>query len=91
MEKQLISIVAADPGLAQVLSILDGLRNALMAVLGALAIAALTYAGVRYVIANGDPAGVEKAKGAVKSAVVGLALAILAPVVVAIVKQIVGG
>lgn len=33
----------------------------------------------------------EKAKGAVKSAVVGLALAILAPVVVAIVKQIVGG
>lgn len=42
MEKQLISIVAADPGLAQVLSILDGLRNALMAVLGALAIAALT-------------------------------------------------
>jgi hypothetical protein len=91
MRQAYIFIAAADPGLAQVLRILDGVRNALMAVLGTLAIVALTYAGVRYVIANGDPGGVEKAKGAVKSAVVGLALAILAPVVVAIVKQIVAG
>lgn len=84
-------ILGADPGITEVLRILDGVRNALMIVLGTLAIVALTYAGVRYVIANGDPAGVEKAKGAVKSAVIGLALAILAPVIVAIVKQIVGG
>ena len=54
----------------------------------ALAIASLTYAGVRYVLAGGDPSGVEKAKGAVRSALIGLALALLAPVVVAIVKSI---
>ncbi|MGH2726719.1 MAG: hypothetical protein ACRDKS_07055 [Actinomycetota bacterium] len=82
-------VAAADPGMERIVRILDGIRNALVAVLAALAIAALTYAGVRYVIAGGDPAGIEKAKIAAKSALVGLALALLAPVVVAIVKGIV--
>lgn len=86
-----VTTLAADPGMQQIIQILDGLRNALVAVLVALSVTALTYAGVRYVIAAGDPGGVEKAKGAVKSALVGLSLALLAPVLVAIVKQIVGG
>lgn len=86
-----LTTLAADPGMQQIIQILDGLRNALVAVLAALSIAALTYAGVRYVMAAGDPGGVEKAKGAVKSALIGLSLALLAPVLVAIVKQIVGG
>ena len=79
----------ADPGMQRIVAILDGIRNALVAVLAALAIAMLTYAGIRYVIAGGDPSGVERAKGAAKSAVIGLALALLAPIVVAIVKGIV--
>lgn len=83
-------ILAAPAGLGQVVDILDNVRNALVIVLTALAIAALTYAGIRYVIAGGDPAGVEKAKTAAKSAVVGLGLALLAPILVAIVKGIVG-
>ncbi len=83
-------ILAAPGGLGQVVDILDNVRNALVIVLTALAIAALTYAGIRYVIAGGDPAGVEKAKTAAKSAVVGLGLALLAPILVAIVKGIVG-
>jgi hypothetical protein len=81
---------AAPAGLDQVVDILDNVRDALVIVLTALAIAALTYAGIRYVIAGGDPAGVEKAKTAAKSAVVGLGLALLAPILVAIVKGIVG-
>ncbi|MGH2726211.1 MAG: hypothetical protein ACRDKS_04465 [Actinomycetota bacterium] len=84
-----IVVVAADPGMQSIVRILDGIRNALVLVLAALAIAALTYAGVRYVIAGGDPAGVEKAKGAAKSALIGLALALVAPIIVAIVKSIV--
>lgn len=88
MEKMLV--LAADPGMGQIVRILDGIRNALVAILAALAIAMLTYAGVRYVIAGGDPTGVEKAKGAAKSALIGLALALLAPVVVAIAKGIIG-
>lgn len=83
-------ILAAPAGLGQVVDILDNVRNALVIVLTALAIAALTYAGIRYVIAGGDPAGVEKAKTAAKSALVGLGLALLAPILVAIVKGIVG-
>lgn len=84
-----IVAAAADPGMQSIIRILDGIRNALVLVLAALAIAALTYAGVRYVIAGGDPAGVEKAKGAAKSALIGLALALVAPIIVAIVKSIV--
>jgi Type IV secretion system pilin len=60
-------------------------------VLTALAIAALTYAGIRYVIAGGDPGGIEKAKTAAKSAIIGLGLALLAPILVTIVKGLVGG
>jgi Type IV secretion system pilin len=82
---------AAPGGLGRVVDILDNVRNALVIVLTALAIAALTYAGIRYVIAGGDPGSVEKAKTAAKSAVVGLGLALLAPILVAIVKGIVGG
>jgi len=83
--------LAADPGMDRIVQILDGLRNALVAVLVTLSVVALTYAGVRYVIAGGDATGVEKAKGAAKSALIGLSLALLAPVVVAIVKRIIGG
>ena len=82
--------LAAPAGLGQVVEILEAVRNALVAVLTALAIAALTYAGIRYVIAGGDPSSVEKAKIAAKSAVVGLGLALLAPVLVAIVKGLIG-
>jgi len=85
-----MSLLAADPGMDRIVSILDGLRNALVAVLVTLSVVALTYA-VRYVIAGGDIAGVEKAKGAAKSAVIGLTLALLAPVVVSLVKRIIGG
>lgn len=83
--------VAADPGMDQIVRILDGVRDLLVGLLAGLAILALTYAGVRYVIAGGDPGGVEKAKGAVRSAIVGFGLAILAPVVIGIVKRILGG
>lgn len=82
-------VVAAPSGMGQVIDILESVRNALVAVLTALSIAALTYAGIRYVTAGGDPGGVEKAKTAAKSALVGLGLALLAPVLVAIVKDII--
>ncbi len=41
-------------------------------------------------MAGGDPGEVEKAKGSFKSAGIGYALAALAPVVVAIIKGILG-
>lgn len=84
-------LLAAEAGMEPIVRMLDGLRNALVAVLVTLSVVALTYAGVRYVIAGGDATGVERAKGAAKSAVLGLVLALLAPVIVSIVKRIVGG
>lgn len=82
---------AADPAMAQVIRILDAIRNLLVGILTALAMVALTYAGVRYVLSSADPSGIEKAKMAVKSAVIGFALALLAPLVIAIVKNVLGG
>ena len=50
----------------------------------------LTYGAVLYMTAAGDPGAVEKAKNCLKSAAFGYALAVLAPVLVAALKSIVG-
>jgi hypothetical protein len=46
--------------------------------------------GVRYVMAGGEPGEIEKAKLAIKSAGIGYGLAALAPLVVTILRGIVG-
>jgi hypothetical protein len=83
-----LNMLAADPGVGDIVRILDGIRNLMVGLLIGLAIAALTYAGVRYVISGGDPMSIEKAKSAVKSAIVGFAIALLAPVLIGLVKHI---
>lgn len=78
-------------GLAQsVGQVVDNLRNWLVGILAGLATLYLTVGGVRYVMAGGDPGEVERAKTAFRSAGIGYALALLAPLVVTILKQIVG-
>jgi Type IV secretion system pilin len=63
----------------------------IIGILAGLATLFLTIAGVRYLAAGGDPAEVEKAKTALRSAAIGYGLAILAPVVVTVLKSLVGG
>jgi len=63
----------------------------IIGILAGLATLFLTLAGVRYLMANGDPAEVAAAKTALRSAAIGYALAILAPVIVAVLKSLVGG
>ena len=63
----------------------------IIGILAGLATLFLTLGGVRYLMANGDPAEVEKAKTALRSAAIGYGLAILAPVIVVILKGLVGG
>ena len=70
--------------------VLDEATKWLMGILAAVATLFLTIGGVRYVTAGGDPGEVEKAKGAFKSAGIGFALAALAPIVVGILKSILG-
>lgn len=70
--------------------VLNNIRNWLMGILALLATVFLTIGGVRYVMAGGEPGEVEKAKQAFKSAGIGYGLAALAPLVVTILRGIVG-
>jgi hypothetical protein len=71
-------------------TVISNLRDWLTGLLAALATLFLTIGGVRYLFAAGDPAGIERAKASIKAAIAGYALALLAPVLAAIVQQIAG-
>ena len=71
-------------------TILSNIRTWLMTILAGIATVFLTIGGVRYLMAGGDPSEVERAKSAFKSAGIGYALAIIAPVILTILDQIVG-
>ncbi|WP_309114774.1 pilin [Saccharothrix sp.] len=71
--------------------VLTNIRNWLMGILALLATVFLTIGGVRRVFGGGDPGEQEKAKEAFKAAGIGYTLAMLAPVVVSVLKGIVGG
>lgn len=60
-------------------------------ILAGLATLFLVLGGVRYLMAGGDPAEVEKAKTSLRSAGKGYVLAILAPVIVTILRSLAGG
>ncbi|HEY4451798.1 MAG TPA: hypothetical protein VGN13_09415 [Solirubrobacteraceae bacterium] len=70
--------------------VISNLRNWLIGLLVALATLLLTVGGVRYLLAAGDPGALERAKGTIKAALAGYALAALAPVLVNVLKGIVG-
>jgi hypothetical protein len=76
---------------ADIPTVIGNVTNWLIGILAVLATLMLTIGGVRYVLAAGDPAEVEKAKTCFKSAAMGYCLAILAPVVVTVLKGLVGG
>ncbi len=71
--------------------VIAGLQAWVMGILAALASLYLALAGVYYLTAGGDPAQVDRARGALRNALVGYGLAVLAPVLLSVVKSIVGG
>jgi hypothetical protein len=71
--------------------VIDNTTVWLVGILAGLATLMLTVGGVRYLLAGGDPAEVQKAKIALRSAAIGYGLAVLAPVIVAILKSLTGG
>ncbi|MGQ5261041.1 pilin [Micromonospora sp. ZYX-F-536] len=71
--------------------VIGNLQTWLMGILAALATLFLVLAGLYWATAGGDPVQVDKAKGALKNALVGYGLAVLAPVLLDIVQGIVGG
>ena len=71
-------------------SVIGSLQVWLVGILAGLATLFLTIGGIRYLTAGGDPAEVERAKTALKSAAIGYALAALAPLLVSILQSVVG-
>jgi hypothetical protein len=78
-------VLAAKP------QVIANLQTWIMGILAAVATLFLVLAGVYWTTAGGDPAQVDKAKGALKNALVGYGLAVLAPILLQVVKGIVGG
>lgn len=75
---------------ASVEAVLNNVRNWVVGILALLATVFLTIGGARYVWAGGDPGEVERARAALRSAAFGYVLALLAPLVVEVLKGIVG-
>jgi hypothetical protein len=76
---------------ASIDQVLDNLRNWLIGILGGLATVLFTIGGARRLMSGGDPAEIERSNAAFRSAAFGYALAVLAPLIVQILKSIVGG
>jgi hypothetical protein len=83
--------VWAAPAPANLNQVIGNLQTWLMGILAALATLFLVLAGVYWATAGGDPAQVDKAKQALKNALVGYGLAVLAPILLEVVQGIVGG
>jgi hypothetical protein len=75
---------------ADLKTVINNLRTWLIGLLVALATLFLTVGGLRLLLAAGDPGEVSKAKEALKYAAIGYGVAALAPVLVEILKRIVG-
>jgi hypothetical protein len=76
------------PAVNDLPTVVDNLRYWIMGIIGAVATLFLCIGGARYLMAGGDPAEIERAKGSFKSAGIGYGLALLAPVILTILNSI---
>ncbi|MBG0568212.1 pilin [Actinoplanes aureus] len=86
----------ADPGTvtltaATLPQVVANMQVWIMGILAAVATLYGVLAAVYWTTAGGDPAQVDKAKSALKNALIGYGLAVLAPVLLQVVRGIVGG
>jgi hypothetical protein len=71
--------------------VIDGITGWIMGIIALVATMFLVIGGLRYMSAGGDPAQVEQAKGNIKSALIGYALAFMSPVLLQVLQSIIGG
>jgi hypothetical protein len=80
---------AADP--TQTLSaVINRIQTLIIGLAAGLATLFLTWAGIRYMLAGGDPGQMEKAKTALRSAAIGYGVAALAPALFALLRYVLG-
>ena len=85
-------VVGAAPAAAvgDINGLIDSIRNWVAGLLAGLATLFLTLGGLRYLTAGGNQRAVEEGKGAIKSALIGYALAALSPMLVDILRKVLG-
>jgi hypothetical protein len=71
-------------------TVINNLVTVITSLVAGLATVALTIGGVMYLTAGGDPEQVSKAKTALKNAAIGYGVVVLAPLLVTILKKVVG-
>jgi hypothetical protein len=89
----LTTILLAAPAYAagsDLTSVIDSIRIWVASLLVALATLFLTIGGIRYLTANGNPRSVEEGKAAIKSALIGYALAALSPMLLDVLRRVLG-
>jgi Type IV secretion system pilin len=86
----LLTVLLAAPAYAasDLNTVIDSVRDWVAGLLIALSTLFLTVGGVRYITAQGDPRSVEEAKAGIKAALIGYALAALAPTLVSILQKV---
>ncbi len=72
-------------------AVVVNLTTWIVGIVALLATLFLTIGGLRYLMAGGDPGEIEAAKRALKASAIGYGIVILAPVLVSVLKGIVGG
>ena len=78
------------PPTGDLATVIDNAIAWVVGLLVGLATLFLTIGGALYLMAGGDPGQIEKAKTALKSALIGYSLAVLAPVLLSILQAILG-
>ena len=83
--KELITTLAADidpvPGDNDLIGSVTGILNAVIAVLGIVAVIVIIIGGVSYMTSSGDAAKLQKAKNTIFYAILGLAIVALSPII----------
>jgi hypothetical protein len=79
---------APPPATYDLATVINHLRWWVCGIAGTYATFLLTLGGARLMMANGDPSEIDRAKSSFKSAVVGYAVALLAPVFMTILSNI---
>lgn len=70
------------PQITSTSGVLTNVLNLVFGIIGGLALITVTYGGLKYVLSRGEPAQTAKAKDTILYALIGLAVSILASVIV---------
>jgi type IV secretion system pilin len=88
---QPIVLAQTGAGVEALQPVFDRIRNVLMGLAGSLALMFFTVAALRYLAADGDPAEITRAKLAFRNCAIGFSVAVLTPILFAILQGVVSG